>query len=367
MQINEKITYIFIIFFFISVSVFSQDDGKYVNNYHHYGIKYYNGAIFAHADAVQNTAGSRPWAIELEYSKRHVSSKVWNTCRCYPSTGVLLAYKDYDNDILGHGVHMAYYLQYHALPDSRISPIIRGTAGLEYNTNPYHEIHNPENRSYSIHVNSSLQVALGAYMQISDYAFADVVFAFNHISNGGVNAPNKGVNWPSAGLGLYYTPDFGDIKNRKDSIPVQKSSKKWLGRVNINLSAKAKTFDKKERNMIYDVEVLAGHRLNNLDNILGGFEWNLNGINVRTIEYYNLSANPNILSILAGHEFVMGKFRFSQKLGFYVFNQMDYDAIWYHKWGLRYQLKSNILIGVEVKAHKHVADYSSFSIGYAFY
>ncbi|MFO7791067.1 MAG: acyloxyacyl hydrolase [Bacteroidales bacterium] len=348
-------------------SVFSQDTSKYVDNYHHYGIKYYNGAVFAHTDAVQNTAGSRPWAIELEYSKRHTSSKAWNTCRGYPSTGVLLAYKNYDYDVLGHGVHLAYYVQYHALSDTRISPIIRGTAGLEYDTNPYHEIHNPENRSYSMHLNSSLQVALGAYIKINRNIFADMVFAFNHISNGGASAPNKGINWPSAGLGIYYSPDYGNLKNRTDSIPVPRYSAKWLGRVNTYLTAKSKTFDEKEIHMIGGAELLGGRRITNLNNLLGGFEWNLNGLHTRSIEYYNLSGNPNILSIFAGHEFVMGKFRFSQKLGVYVFNQMDNDNSWYHKWGLQYKHNTNILVGIEVKAHKHVADYTSFTLGYAFY
>jgi hypothetical protein len=361
-------TYICFFFFFLPpLLLISQDVITYQDAYHHYGIKHYNGAVFAHSEAVQNTAGSRPWAIELEYSKRHTSSDVWNTCRCYPSTGWLLAYKNYDNVVLGHGIHLAYYVQYHVLSDKRISPIIRGTAGLEYNTNPHDEVHNPENRSYSMHVNSSLQIALGAYFKINDNLFSDVVFAFNHISNGGARAPNKGINWPSAGIGLYYSPDFAPLKNRTDSIPVQTCTNKWIARLNTNLTAKSKTYDEKEIHLIGGAEILTGRRMSNLSNVLGGLEWNHSGLHTRSIEYYNLSANPNIMSVFAGHEFVMGKFRFSQKLGFYVFNQMDNDNIWYHKWGLRYKHKTNMLVGVEVKVHKHVADYTSFTLGYAFY
>lgn len=365
----QKITTYFYFLFSIIIpaSLLAQEKPNYTNQYHHYGIKHYNGTVFAHTEAVQNTAGSRPWAIELEYSKRHTSSKVWNTCRCYPSSGVVLAYKNYDSDVLGHGVHLAYYVQYHALADKTISPIIRGTAGLEYNTNPYHEIHNPENQSYSMHVNASLQVAFGAYFKINDNIFSDLVFAFNHISNGGSKAPNKGINWPSAGIGLYYSPDYGNIKNRGDSIPVQTFTNKWITRINTYLTAKSQIYDVKEIHMIGGAEMLAGRRISNLNNLLGGFEWNLNGLHIRSIEYYELAGNPNILSVFAGHEFVMGKFRFSQKLGWYVFNQMDDDNLWYHKWGLRYKHNTNLLIGVEVKAHKHVADYTSFTLGYAFY
>lgn len=358
---------IFFLLFFIYGNSQNPLSENFSDHYIRYGARYFSGFIIAHAKDVENTAGSRPYGIELEYSKRHLSEDVWNLCRCYPTTGFSLAFKNYDNEVLGYGFHAAYFVHYHFLQNVRINPVLRGTAGAELNTNPYHSIRNPDNRSYSYYLNFSLQLALMAEIRISDNLFLDLGMAFNHISNGGIKQPNRGINWPSFGMGMHYTPGFYPEINRSEKIPPISENEKWFNRINVYFSAHSKTFDEKERFLILGSDLLKGFRVNNLNSLLVGFEWNFDNSLKREIEFEEFGEkNANRVSVFTGHEFTMGDFRFSQILGIYVYDKLKpYDLI-YHKWGIFYRHNSGILAGIELKAHKHVAEFVCLKLGFEF-
>ena len=63
------------------------------------GIQY--GSVFAHSPTVENTKGSRPSGIEMILSWQRNDRLIWNLCNCYPRKGLLLAYYNYDNQVLG--------------------------------------------------------------------------------------------------------------------------------------------------------------------------------------------------------------------------------------------------------------------------
>ncbi len=365
MNIIPKVLFSFVLSFFISFLAIPQNaDDKYNEAYNLIGLRTYSGNIIAHAADVENTAGSRPYVFEFEYSKRHIGASVWDLCRCYPTTGFLLAYKNYDNRVLGHGFHLAYFVQYHFLQTTRISPFIRGVGGFEYNTNPYHEIKNPCNQSYSMPLNFSLQYSAGLNFRINERIFTDFSLAFNHISNGGLRQPNRGINWPSFGLAVYYSPDFVQAKNRKSQSPQYDESEKWAQRLDFYFSAHSKTFAQKERFGIFGAEYSIARRLSNLHAINTAVEWNLDMSRYRRIEYNNLQKDPHRLGILAGHEFIMGRFRFSQKLGIYLFDELKLTNPLYHKWGIHYLHNSGFITGIEVKAHRNVAEFVCVRVGW---
>lgn len=348
---------------FLANLVFSQNSSDAIRKI---GLRPYVGNIFVHSEDVENTSGSRPFAIDLEFSKRFKGENIWNLCRCYPTSGFVAGYQDYDNEILGKGAHIAYFVQYHFLQLSKISPFIRATGGLSYNSSPHDEIKNPENQSYSLPVNFSLQFAGGVEFQVNKNWLLDLNTSFNHISNGGLEQPNKGINWLSFGLGTYYMPDYSPFKNRDDVVPHKNSDNDWFRRIELNGSALSRTFDEKERFLVFGSEFLLGYYLSNLHSLLGGLEWNLDQSLARKIEYEELEKTANRLSFNLGHEFILGNFRFSQKLGIYLLDQVQENDLIYHKWGMSYLHKSGTLLGVEVKAHRHVAEFIVGKIGFQF-
>jgi len=69
--------------------------------------------------------------------------------------------------------------------------------------------------------------------------------------------------------------------------------------------------------------------------------------------------------LIGGNEFLMGRFVFSQALGVYIQKLKASTGRVYHHWGLYYNVFRNVLVGVNLKTHRHVADSIDFRIGYS--
>ena len=166
-----------------------------------------HGFIFAHSPAVENTKGAHPTGVEINLGWQKTDSSTWEICNCYPHQDVLIAYYDYDTKILGKGLLLAYFLE----PSYRLSKrtffFIRGNIGLAYLTNPFDSIENPTNQSYSGPLNGYLLFGIGLWFRVSKHWWVNGSVNYQHISNGGLTLPNKGINWPRAGLSVMYQKD----------------------------------------------------------------------------------------------------------------------------------------------------------------
>ena len=165
-----------------------------------------HGFIFAHSQAVQNTKGARPTGVEMILSWQRNDAVVWDLCNCYPRKGLLLSYYDYDRALLGKSATAAFFLE----PVYRLRPNLffsfKGAFGNSFLNNPYDSIRNPANQSYSTHLNTYILVGLGFWLRVNDRWWINPSANYNHISNGGLRQPNKGINWPTAGVSVGYQP-----------------------------------------------------------------------------------------------------------------------------------------------------------------
>ena len=79
----------------------------------------------------------------------------------------------------------------------------------------------------------------------------------------------------------------------------------------------------------------------------------------------SLQASPVKAGIMAGHEFILGRFLFSQQLGIYVFDQTPYFDRLYHRWGVQYNISKNFGVGFKLKAHRQVAEFIDLRVVYS--
>lgn len=354
-------------YFVTLIQLFAQSTNETKDFYTKWGVRNHFGKIVVHSDDVENTSGSNPFSIELEWSKRKKDAKHWDLCRCYPTTGVIFGYQNYDNQILGHGLHLAYFIQYHFIQRARISPTIRATGGISYNSNPFHQHKNPSNNSYSLPINFSIQLAPTIDFRISDHVSLDIFYSFNHISNGGIRVPNKGINWNAIGASIYYIPNFTPFTNRSSDFKQQSDSKKWYLRLEIHGSGHSKDVDMK--NQFYPVigaEVIGGYKISNLNGLLAGFDWDFDYGRKEYAHQSNLNKTAHRIGHSVGHEFFLGDFRFSQKIGIYLLDELNLNDLIYHKWGISYLLKKKVLFGIELRAHRHIAEFIIGKVGYQF-
>lgn len=70
--------------------------------------------------------------------------------------------------------------------------------------------------------------------------------------------------------------------------------------------------------------------------------------------------------VLTGHEFLMGKFIFSQQIGIYATKRGPYYDALYQRYGLSYAINKHLGIAINLKAHRQVANFFDGRIIYSF-
>jgi hypothetical protein len=319
------------------------------------GGQVHYGSIFAHSPAVENTANSFPWGIQLEANWQKISKKVWDNCYCYPQVGFLVSYYNYDNTILGKSIQVAYFLEPTFKLTQRTSFSVRGIVGLSYLTNPYDSIKNPNNRSYSLPVSAYLTVATGVQIQLNNQWYLNSHINYQHISNGGIKDPNKGINWITGSLGILYTINPTNLPLREKKIFIREKEIQWelIGFI----SNKGAGVGQKQRFMIGGLGLQANRQVNPLHAINLATEIYWDASLAERLRQDNLDASSFRWGWMLGHQFLLGKFRFSQQLGIYAYSDSPYFSRWYHRWGVMYDFHEKWGIGFNMKAHGQTANF----------
>ncbi|TDH19736.1 hypothetical protein EXU57_22815 [Segetibacter sp. 3557_3] len=324
------------------------------------------GFILAHTEAVQNTSGARPIGLEVELTKQKTDTATWNLCRCYPIKGWNLSYVDFDSKILGSAATLGYFIQpsYRLGLKSQFS--LKGGVGLSYLSNPWHPQTNPSNQSYSTRVSGFLQFGLAGGIQVAPKWLLQAGLHYQHVSNGGFKEPNKGINWPTASIGVasFKTPYGLPAYNRR--IKRDFRGEKPYVEAGLFFSAKqgTKPNGTSPRTPLAGAIVQVEKQVSSTDALNAGIEvYYDNALNQR-LKSDSLTASAVRGGILAGHNFLLGRFFFGQQLGVYLYNQTPYYNRLYHRWTLRYLLRENLSAGIGLKVHRHIADFIDLRVMY---
>jgi hypothetical protein len=111
--------------------------------------------------------------------------------------------------------------------------------------------------------------------------------------------------------------------------------------------------------------VQIGKQVGGINQLNGGVEWSYDATISKRLKTDSLDGSAQKLALLGGHEFLLGRFIFSQQIGVYVFQQNPYYDSWFHRWGLLYRAGRHYGLGFSLKAHKHVADYVDLRMVYS--
>ncbi|MBZ9731012.1 acyloxyacyl hydrolase [Salegentibacter sp. JZCK2] len=332
------------------------------------GLGVQHGFIFAHSEDVQNTSGAQPTGIETILSWQRNDSASFSLCLCYPRQGVMLAYYDYDVGLLGKSGTAAYFLE----PTYRISKGVlfsfKGAAGLSYLSNPYDSIGNPGNQSYSTHMSAYLLVGVGAWVQLAERWWLNPSLNYQHISNGGTRQPNKGINWPTAGLAVSYQPNSRPWYTGKRTT--EKYWRNYSTRYDFSLLGTMRRgyneSGERKKYPLGGLALQAGRQVGRLSMLTLGAEAYYDEELQNKLSRDRFNASPVKAGLMLGHEFLLGRFQFSQRLGVYVFDQTPYYDRIFHRWGLQYRINRHLSAGFNLLAHRHIAEFIDFRLVYTF-
>lgn len=181
-----------------------------------YGLRAHYSYLFVHVKDLLPDDNYFPRGVEASVSKMLLGKKAWDQCNCYPKTGLILTFFDYDNPkVLGQGYSASWFIEPVFKAYNRISLSTRGAIGLAILSKPYHPEKNPQNQAYSMYLSGYLLLNVGVNWRMNDKWLWNFSLNANHNSNGGIKDPNKGLNFPSLSLGFDYTPKPEPILKRE--------------------------------------------------------------------------------------------------------------------------------------------------------
>lgn len=341
---------------------FAQNSRDSVNSVKLIGLKLHKGSVLIHSRDLRPIEDSYPTGVEVDLAWHKGSLKAWESCLCYPKLGVALTYWDYDNrEVLGQGVTGLFYIEPVFNTRGRVNYSIRAGFGLSYQNNPFDAISNPDNLSYSTNLGFPLQLGGTAHFRLKQRWLLNTSLVYNHISNGGVRQPNKGINWPSIGVGMaYYLTDF-EFKKRTKTVWRAKGPPQKRWDITMFLA-----YEEPRDNLFLfspGIEVKWSKQFARVNAYTLGGELMYDNGTGYVLE--SLGEEPNSIKagLAVGHEFLLGKFLFSQQFGAYLSNPNPEHPGVYQRYGLVFRINRTFNAGISLKAHGHVANFLDFRVG----
>ncbi|GAB4396128.1 MAG: hypothetical protein OHK0053_09350 [Microscillaceae bacterium] len=322
------------------------------------------GFIIPHSDAIRDVSFSHPRGLELEAAWHLIGEKSWKNFATYPRVGALVGWVDFDNrEVLGQAFYLSAFFEPFVAVRQRFNFSFRMGAGLTYLNQVYDAETNPRNQFYSTPLSFILTANLMLNYRLSPALGLRLGGFYNHISNGGIQQPNKGINFPTLSLGLEYVWHPYDFS--------QKPKVDWRSLFPDRLRFKtaffgtAKTLDENspKRYAIVGLTGYASYVVGRLSALTGGAEWVSDFTLRERLRQAQDPAHPHRASLLLGHELLLGRFAFTQQWGMYVFRAHFGNPLFYQRYGLEFSPHRRFFVGVNLKAHADVAEFLDFRIG----
>jgi hypothetical protein len=219
--------------------------------------------------------------------------------------------------------------------------------------------------SYSYSVSGYLQVGLSYTYQLSKKWLAHGGINYQHISNGGLKEPNKGINWPTASIGLSYSKHPYVLPYYRNRVKRFEKAKPYLEAALLFTAKEGiQEGDRHGRTALAGLLLQGGKQVGLTNALVVGIESYYDNALYQKLKSDSVEGSAWRVGFLAGHDFLLGRFFFSQQLGVYLFHRSPYYDRVYHRWALRYKLNEKWRVGFALKAHRHVADFIDLRLIY---
>ena len=143
--------------------------------------------------------------------------------------------------------------------------------------------------------------------------------------------PNKGINYPTLGVGLDYTPNPISFKNRKKTA--YKGIKKKRYDLSVSYFPK-KVINNSKYFTVFGISTGVSQQIGRISALTVDLEWMWDHSLKWELEQLDKDKNYQRGGLLVGHEFLMGRFTFSQKIGPYIYDVAKYDDQLYQTYGI---------------------------------
>ena len=324
------------------------------------------GSTVVHTPAVKAIGGARPFGFGFEYSKQAKDSATYHLCSAFPRRGVQLQYVHYGTPLLGNSYIASYFFQ----PEYRLTNVInfhyRASIGFSYSDNPNRDPYDTANKNlnYSLWINPYLQLGAGIGFRLSKHTTLDLFGSLNHMSNGNIRRPNKGLNWITSSATLVYNPSSSLLpKYRRvhDKYWVGRPWNYTIGTMYVSKQDYAGFTAAYQRMYAVGGFVEASKQIGRIHAFVTGIQAYYNDLKIDPpnpyVPYSPLKHSAILAGVYVGHEFLMGRFILNQIIGAYITPHPAIYTNLFHQHSLRYLIDRHWQAGFGLKAHESDADF----------
>ena len=332
------------------------------------GARLHYGFIIAHSRDIINVSNSNPHGFEISAQWLLNAEKYTRNSGVVAKRGFVLQYFNFDNpEVLGHCINAVPYIEPMIRPWGRLYGSVQMGLGLAWLSKVYDAETNPTNLFFSVPVSFPVMINGYLHYKVGPHWEASLGFNYNHISNGGMKLPNKGMNFPTwnAGVNYYIEPVKITRPLKNDDWKQQPRNYAYLLAIGTLKTATAS--DAHPENKIcwqLGGTAMAGRRMGRLSGLAVGTEWVWDGYAQEIMRRLNIEKSAWKGGILGGYELLVNRVRFTLHFGAYVYNPSgDIDPV-YQRYGIFYRFGKHLMIGSTLKSHRHVADVFDVRVGW---
>jgi len=332
------------------------------------GARWHRGFIVPHSRELIDVSRSNPYGFELNAHWLLAGEQEVRETGLIAKRGFAAYYFNFDNpEVLGHSIAFVPYVEPLIRPWGRLYGGCQLGLGAAYLSKVYHETENPTNLFFSLPVSFWAMLNADIYYKINQKWQASIGFNYNHISNGGMKSPNKGMNFPTFNLGLQYAFKSTTIKKPEKNNDWKTQPKNFgyfLAAGSVKNVPPFAASTKIEPGILYGAQGMVGRRVGRISALSAGIEFVHDGYDRILLDRLADKTSAWKGGLLVGHELLVGRVRFTTHLGPYFYNpSRTTDAI-YQRYGLFYRFGRHVLVGSTLKAHRHVAEVFELRVGW---
>lgn len=333
-----------------------------------FGTRLHYGFIIPHSKDIINVSNSNPRGFEISAQWLLNAEKYTRNSGVIAKRGIVAQFINFDNpQVLGYCINVVPYIEPMIRPWKRLSGSVQMGLGLAYLSKVYDAETNPTNLFFSVPVSFPVMVNAYLYYKTSPHWEISLGFNYNHISNGGMKLPNKGMNFPTwnAGVNYYIEPVKITRPLKNNDWKLQPRNYAYLLAIGTLKTATA-TDAFPESKLCWQLggTAMAGRRIGRLSGLAAGTEWIWDGYAQEILQREGIEKSAWKGGFLGGYELLVNRVRFSIHIGAYVYHPSgDPDPV-YQRYGIFYRFGKHLMVGSTLKAHRHVADVFDMRVGW---
>jgi hypothetical protein len=347
----------------------------------------HGGFIPSGAEGVRYIESNPFDAIDIRYGLTGYGRKKWQQMHHYPTFGIGVTKFFFQPPTNIFGNPFATYLFYNEpvvqFKKSKIAYDF--DVGLSYGWKPYDSLSNPDQTAIGSSVNFVFMLSLQYEFKISNQWDGIIGANVNHMSNGRIVSPNRGVNLYAANVSLRYRLKPARPKhfcgsdlnsspppNIHNDIDPFKSMVEFYGVVSAGV---ATTLKDKDNHIYYLTSSLAldvAKHYRYSGKFGAGLDLFYDGSlkEEYTSTYPSGNIPPHLLywpGVHLSHEYMVHRWTLVTQTGFNLKVPKN-KGLWYGRIGLRYDVSKAIFVRATVRLYQSFySDFIEWGIGYAYY